>query len=93
MTQEIERLNTVLKGKAEENSIYQNTIRSLEQQVEMLQRGTGDYDEKFVQVSQELQRLNQVLHNATNELAEYREKDIRYLSEIERLNNTLRLKV
>lgn len=48
-------MNNLLRGKVEENNLYETKIRSLQQELDSQKKTTSDYDYRFTQINQEIQ--------------------------------------
>lgn len=55
LSQEIDRLNGVLRGKVEENNAFDGRLRSVQQENDGLRKAINEYEFKFTQITQEFQ--------------------------------------
>ena len=61
MSQEIERLNLSLRGKVDELNESESRVRMLQQEIDGFKRNAGGYENRAMQLIQEVERLNSVL--------------------------------
>lgn len=55
LSQELERINLVLRTKVEENASLETKNRNLQQELDGHKKGISDYEFRFTQATQELQ--------------------------------------
>lgn len=67
LSTEIQRLNSILKVKLEENSNLQSSLRQLQQEIEGYRRSINEYESKITVITQEYQSKIRVYEANTSQ--------------------------